>query len=952
MSVRNTSSRAGGYSRIPRVSEASSIPTSTYRLQFHGGFTFADATGILDYLQALGISHVYSSPFFQAGSGSTHGYDVADHSRINPAIGGEERLAEFMAGLRGRGMGQILDFVPNHMGISEPINRWWMDVLENGPCSPYANYFDIEWRPLKQELENRVLLPILGDRYGRVLEKGDFSVVLENGAFFLRYYEAKLPINPRSYPQILDRAAEQLKEFRGTAFHDELRSISTAFGALPQRWHSDLEAIELRAREKEVGKRRLARLVADVPKVGDAIASVIAVLAGQVGAPESFDALHDLLSAQAYRLAYWRVAAEEINYRRFFDINTLAAIRAEIPEVFAAAHERVFKMIEAGEVTGLRIDHIDGLWNPRTYLEQLRDRFPKIPLYLIVEKILAGEEWLPSDWPVHGTTGYEFASDTTALFVDPASEQKLTELYARFADETNLEDLIYEKKLLITRMALAGEVATLGRMLNQLSESDRHHRDFTLNQLTAAVRETIACFPVYRTYVTPERPARDDDRLVILRSVRRARSRNHSIDKPVFDFLARVLLLDFPKNLPEKDREEQIRFALKFQQVSGPVMAKGLEDTAFYIYNRLIALNEVGGEPGRFGLPVTTYHERCAERQRRTPHCLLASSTHDTKRSEDMRARLTVISEFPDDWRKAVLKWADLNAPLKRKVDGRPAPSPNEEYLIYQTLAGVWPLEGLDENSRPGFVTRIQEYMGKAVKEAKLNSSWVEPNEDWENAIHQFVAEILDPEKSRKFLKLLEPFVERLAPIGAINSLAQQVLKCTAPGVPDIYQGSEIWDFSLVDPDNRRPVDYARRQQVMASLEGATPATLLKDWKSGAIKLFITQRLLHLRRESPEFFRAEAVYEGLAPTGMHAGRLVAFKREAESGALAVVVPRLIGALGFPATGKVWKDTALPLAAGTWREVFTGRTILSTGSVLLAEIFGQLPVAVLVGPKAG
>jgi len=921
------------------VSARDSIPKATYRLQFQREFTFAQATAIVDYLQSLGVSHVYSSPFFHA---TTHGYDIADHNRINPALGGEGQYLRFVETLRERDVGHVLDFVPNHMGISGPINRWWMDVLENGPCSAFAEYFDIEWHPLKEELENKVLLPILGDRYGRVLDAGEFKLELEGGAFFLRYYKAKLPLNPRSYPLILQRTAEQLSEFAGLDFHDELISIATALSALPHRSLTDLQTVQLRAREKEVCKRRIDRLLATAPEVAKALDRTLRALEGRVGEPASFDALDELLDAQVYRLAYWRVAAEEINYRRFFDVNELAALRVELPDVFAASHELLFRMIERGDVTGVRIDHIDGLWNPREYLTKLRESAAGKLKYLIVEKILAADEWLPAEWPVEGTTGYEFASEVTGVLIDSTAERSFTEFYARFAEETQLDDLYHEKKLFITRMSMASEMAALGRMLARIAEANRHYRDFTVNQLTAAVRELIACFPVYRTYVEPGHPVRGEDRLTILRSVRKARRRNPSIDRPVFDFLAKVLLLEDADAQSRREYDERIRFVLKFQQCTGPVMAKSIEDTAFYIYARFVALNEVGGEPARFGLSPAQFHARCAERLRRSPHTLLATSTHDTKRSEDVRARLAAISEWPAEWRKAVTKWMDANAALKTEVEGRAAPSPNEEYLLYQTLAGAWPLARFDESARANFVARIQDYMVKALKEAKLNSSWIEPDEEWEKATREFVATILDPQRGRKFLRHFEPFVEKIAPLGAGNSLAQLALKCTAPGVPDFYQGCETWDLTLVDPDNRRPIDYESRRALLAKIEGATAAMLLEDWRSGGVKLFTMRQLLRLRHELEGVF-ANGSYRPLAVAGSHAERLVAFSRSLDAREVAVIVPRLTGPLGFPAIGRVWKDTSVDLAAGRWRDAFFGREIDVAGTARVAELLGEFPV---------
>ena len=932
---------------------AASIPSATYRLQFHREFNFQNAKEILPYLHKLGISHVYSSPYFQASAASQHGYDVADHNRLNPAVGTEADFAQLVAELRRFGMGQVLDFVPNHMGISEPLNRWWMDVLENGPSSPYASHFDIEWQPIKEQLENKVLLPILGDRYGRVLEKGEFRLSLAAGAFYVLYYDTKLPLNPRSYPLILERVASRLGDDDEQEYFQELLSIINSLATLPHRSRTQPDAVSLRAREKEVAKRRLARLFVDVPRAREAVESVLRDLEGKEGVPESFDALDELLERQVYRLSYWRVAAEEINYRRFFDINSLAAIRVEVPEVFAAAHQLVLKMLARDDVTGLRIDHIDGLWNPRAYLERLQQSYSEAsrssgerPLYVVVEKILGPNEWLPPDWPCHGTTGYEFASDLIQLLVDREAAELMDETYSEFSDETSFEDMVYAKKFFVTRMVLASEITLLGHMLDRLSEKNRHYRDFTLDQLTAALRETIACFPIYRTYVEPGRPIRDEDRLVILKTLRKARQRNPSIDKPVFDFLGKVLLLELPPNLTEEEREEHYRFTLKFQQCSGPIMAKGLEDTTFYNFNRLVALNEVGGDPGTFGISPEDFHARCAERARRFPHTLLATATHDTKRGEDARARIAVISEVAVDWRRSVRRWAEENEKHKTSVDGQLAPSRNEEYLIYQTLVGVWPNTALTDESRPEFVGRIQQYMLKALKEAKVNSSWVEPNTEWENATLEFVSAILDPEKGKRFLRTFEAFAQRIAEIGMLNSLTQTALKCCAPGVPDIYQGCELWDLNLVDPDNRRPVDYAQREQLLGTVMESSPEELLSDWRSGRVKLYVLHRLLNLRAEHGELFRVGS-YRALSVEGAHAQRAIAFLREHNGNSIAVAAPRLAGALGVPPLGKAWKSTHLQLPEGIWRNVLTGEEIHSSGTVPMGSVFARFPVACLV-----
>ena len=836
------------------------IPSSTYRLQFNRHFTFAQARALVPYLDALGISDCYVSPYFQAGAESLHGYDITDHNRLNDAIGSREDYDAWVAALRARGMGQVLDFVPNHMGIREPQNLWWADVLENGPSSAYAPFFDIDWQPLKSDLRDKVLIPILGDQYGRVLERAELRVHFESGRFFLRYFEHEFPIAPGTYRHVLEIALAQLAGHKEEDFYAELQSILTALEYLPRRTETNPGRIAERAREKEVIKRRLERRCQEAPLVEKAIEKALTIINGTPGDPRSFDALDALLSDQAYRLAFWRVAAEEINYRRFFDINDLAAIRMELPEVFDETHRLLFDLVATGAVTGLRIDHPDGLYLPNEYFETLQHRaaealaeerasacsghaevssseeaqladggFAKRSIYLVVEKILSGDEQLRSDWPVHGTSGYDFMNDAIGVLVDASAERAITSAFHKFIGHSlQFEHLVYAKKRLVMRFSLANDVNVLGTMFDRISEENRWYRDYTLDTLTLAVHETIACFPVYRTYLAPGRPVSDADRVVIERAVAAAKRRNPAVEESVFNFLRDILLFRFPENLDDAARAEHVHFVLKFQQITGPIMAKGLEDTAFYIYNRLAALNEVGGEPQRFGLTVEGFHRRNAERQKRWPATLLATSTHDTKRSEDVRARMVAISEMAELWRRSLGRWRTLNRRWKRRIDESEAPDGNEEYLLYQTLLGTWPLEPfaeLDDKARGEYVARIQQYMAKALKEAKLNTSWVQPNEAWDAAIAHFIAKILELSPRNRFLESFVPVAEKVAPAGAINSLSQVLLKLTAPGVPDVYQGNEIWDFSLVDPDNRRPVDYLERTKMLDALKGADPGS-------------------------------------------------------------------------------------------------------------------------------
>jgi (1->4)-alpha-D-glucan 1-alpha-D-glucosylmutase len=939
------------------------IPVCTYRLQLNRRFTFAEARALVPYLHALGVSDVYASPYFQASADSLHGYDITDHNKLNAAIGSRADYDAWIAELHEHGMGQLLDFVPNHMGIAEPLNSWWMDVLENGPSSPYAKYFDIDWRPIKSELHDRVLLPILGDQYGRVLERGELKVHFDSGVFYLTYFEHQFPIAPGTYRFILGRALKILANHKWEDFYAELQSIRTALEYLPRRTETDPKKIAERAREKEIIKRRLERRCQEAPAVQQAIERAVEEINGRPGDPRSFDALDELLNAQAYRLAFWRVAAEEINYRRFFDVNHLAAIRQEEGEVFEATHKLLVDLVRTGAVSGLRIDHPDGLYLPRAYCEKLQQRCAEAldikprdrrAIYMIVEKILTGDEPLRADWPVHGTTGYDFASQVAQMLVDQAAETAITNAFRRFIGTSmHYGHLIYAKKRLVMRLALANDVNVLGNMVDRLSEQNRWFRDFTLQALILAVRETIACFPVYRTYVEPGRPVSDEDRQLIERAVISAKRRNPGVEASVFNYLRDVLLLRFPENIDENTRGEHAHFVLKFQQVTAPVMAKGVEDTTFYIYNRLTALNEVGGEPQQFGISIGRFHERNLDRQRNWPASLLATSSHDTKRSEDVRSRILAISELADDWRRSLARWRAVNRRSRKRIEDAEAPDANEEYLLYQTLLGSWPIDQSGAalcDPGPEYVERIQAYMNKALNEAKINTSWIQPNDEWLAAVREFVTGILNAGPKNKFLPLFLPFAEQIARLGAINSLSQLLLKLTSPGVPDIYQGNEIWDFSLVDPDNRRPVHYARRREMLNCLSSSKPEELLRKWPDGRIKMFLTQRALHFRREHVDLFQ-RGNYLPLRANGTFADSCVSFARELNGQWIVIIAPRLSSRIGFPPIGEKWQDTAIEIPESLLpknaRELFTNRQIRFADRRLnIANALSILPFATI------
>lgn len=958
------------------------IPTATYRLQFNRNFTFADAARIVPYLDALGITDCYVSSYLTAIPGSPHGYDIVDPTTLNPDLGTEHDfriLADLLAHHR---MGQILDVVPNHMGISKSCNAWWQDVLENGPSAHYASFFDIDWHPVKAELEGKVLLPILGEQYGTAVENQEIILEYHEGRFFIRYFDYQLPVDPKPSAMIL---ALRLDELISRAQSDdphtqEFQSILTALRHLPARNELDPVRIAERYREKEIIRRRLARIIDESQTVRTFVQENVAIYNGTKGDPKSFDLLDELLSYQVYRLAHWRVASEEINYRRFFDINELAAIHMEDPAVFRSSHQLILQLVKEGAVTGLRIDHVDGLYDPSSYLWQLQtwaktelassDSEVERPLFLVVEKILTREETLPLQWPVYGTTGYDFLTLVNGLFVDGSHEHNFDRLYARFiGNRISFEDHAYESKQLIMRASMSSEINVLGHQLNHLSEMNRRFRDFTLNSLIHAIREIIACFPVYRTYVTPdERPVTDRDRSYIRQAVGRAKRKNPALSGLVFDFVQDILLKQASFH-HERERCDQLQFVMKFQQITGTVMAKGSEDTALYVYNRLVSLNEVGGDPLQFGISVDTFHERIRQRRAQWPASICATSTHDTKRSEDVRARISVLSEIPQAWKTRVLRWSQLNRGYKTEVDGTLAPDRNEEYLLYQTLIGAWPLRMLDDDVYRHFNDRIQAYMAKALKEAKIHTSWVNPNQAYDQAVRDFIEHILARSGPNPFLEDFIPFQGEIARHGLYNSLSQVLLKIAAPGIPDFYQGTELFDFSLVDPDNRRPVDYETRASFLADFHSICGTQgfdrrqfvqeLLATVPDGRIKQYITMVGLHYRRtHAPLFLKGE--YVPLKVDGTKKRHACAFARIYEDQAVVAVVPILVKGLcqetkTFPFDPSVWDDTRVIVPswkpASCYQNLLTGEILTSIEtegkqSLRLADIMGACPVALL------
>lgn len=960
-------------------------PRATYRLQFHKSFTLSDAQPLSAYFDALGIGGIYASPIFTARPGSMHGYDVVNHDAVNPELGAEAAFEGFARALSQRDLGLLMDIVPNHMCIAGSDNVWWNDVLENGPSSPYAKYFDILWTPPKPDLHNKVLLPFLGGQYGQMLESQEIRLAFRDGRFVCDYNSTELPVAPRSWTLVLEPALARLKKILPESHADlmEFESILTALNHLPLQTETDPEAVKVRYREKEIARRRLAALAENSREFRAAVDQTVSELNGHKGEPRSFDRLEAILEDQTYRLCFWRVAADEINYRRFFDISDLAAIRVEEAEVFDAVHRLALRMISQGWVTGLRIDHVDGLLDPVRYLNDLQqkalaavegthpenrgllarffgDRRPS-QFYVVVEKILVGDERLRDDWPASGTTGYDFLNDLNGLYVDGSARRRFNELYARFTGRTQLfPEVLATCKKLIMLIGLASELQVLVTVLDRISEQHRYSRDFTKESLRFALREVIAYFPVYRTYIRAEdrETVSDEDRAVINTAIQEAKNHNPATDASIFDFIQSVLLLQHPEGLSGEQIAERRSFVLRFQQLTSPVMAKGMEDTSFYRHFPLASLNEVGGNPDRFGVSPRQFHAKNTERRHHWPYALLATTTHDTKRGEDVRARINVLSEMPVKWYRAIRRWEAWNRDKKAEIDGRLVPDNNEEYLFYQTLVGTWPAAPLEGAAYGSYVDRIDQYLLKAIKEAKIHTSWIRPNEAYEKAVSAFVRAALDPAADNRFLPDFKDFLAGVLVPGLMNGLSQTVIKLASPGVPDFYQGTELWDFNLVDPDNRRPVDYETRLKLLEEIgkpgdDAERCAELMRRLPDGSVKLYIIKRALDFRRREEKLF-LDGDYAGLSAEGACKNNVVAFARTLGGKTVIAAGARFFLDLSVNEQNRVmeasWRGSLLSLkgaAAGRYRDVLTGLTHdISRGSIPLAVLFSHLPVALL------
>jgi (1->4)-alpha-D-glucan 1-alpha-D-glucosylmutase len=874
-------------------------PTSTYRIQLNKRFDFDAATRLLPYLKELGIDHLYCSPYLQAAPGSTHGYDVVNHTRVNEELGGASGLDRLCTELETDGMRQMLDIVPNHMAITGRENPWWWDVLENGPSSPYAAFFDVDWEPPERRLHNMMLMPVLEDQYGTLLSAGKLSIVREGDSFMVKVGDRVFPLGPRSLRFVLS-AANRVYE------NSLISYLADAFGELSSPGSTDRATIVRRNRDRKIFGAMLKRLLEEDPTAVRAIDQALS----QISADKS--QLHEVLEAQNYRLAYWRMAARDLGYRRFFDITTLVGLRMENVQVFDATHQLILKWVSEGRLAGLRIDHPDGLRDPFGYLQRLRNACPKT--WIVAEKILSGSERLRDSWPIDGSTGYDFMNLVGRVLIDPAGDEPMTSTYRDFSGETaDLAAMVRAKKQLAMRGSLGSDINRLTAQFLDVCEADINHRDYSRHDIHEVLRAALACLNVYRTYAREPREIAPEDERLILDTIAAAKTYRPDLDHRLFDFLGEILRL-------RVESQTAVELAMRFQQVAAAVMAKGLEDTAFYSFNRMIALNDVGGDPATFATTPAAFYQWCREIQKKWPRTMLATSTHDTKRSEDVRARLFVLSELPELWQAKVKEWAELN----RQHRTRDFPDRNFEYHLYQNLVGAWPIEE----------DRMLKYAEKAMREAKIFTSWTDQNEEYESAVRNFIEKLYD---DSAFRRSLDDFVAGIVEPGRVNSLTQTLIKLTAPGVPDFYQGCELWDYSLVDPDNRRPVDFECRRALLKQLDGATPEQVMERAGEGLPKLWLVKQGLALRRRHPEWFGGGADFHPMRGRGRRSDHVIAYAR---AGSVIAVAPRLVVKLGGD-----WHGTMFAIPEGEWTNRLTGESYRG-GAVAMADLLRRFPVALL------
>lgn len=927
------------------------IPTATYRIQLQSEFNFEAAKAIIPYLAELGITDLYASPIFKARKGSSHGYDVVDPTQINPELGTPEQFDALVNEIKGYDMGWIQDIVPNHMAYDSQ-NLWLMDVLENGPDSEAFDYFDIDWEHPYEDFKGRVLTPMLGNFYGECLKDGEIQLQYNERGLSVNYYSLKLPVRIESYALFLSQNMGQLARELGRRHPDFIKLLGLMY--LIKNVPSETTGKE-RYDQIAFVRGLLWELYTENHEVKEFIDGNVKLFNGEKGNPESFNLLDHLLTEQFYRLSFWKVGAEEINYRRFFTVNELISVKIQELKIFNKSHALVSKLVDEGKVTGLRIDHIDGLYDPTEYLKRLREKVGE-DVYITVEKILELDEQLPSAWQVEGTSGYDFLIYVNGIFCRTESEQKFTDFYKAFSRiEAPYEQLSIEKKQLIVDKNLAGDVDNLAQILKRIASQSRLGIDFTMNGLKRTLSEVLTLFPVYRTYVNGDGITKDDS-YYIQHVIEDARGRIPLLLNEL-NFIEKILLLDWQDGLTDEQKGLRLHFIMRLQQLTGPLMAKGIEDTLFYVYNRLLALNEVGGNPQKFGITLHEFHEFNQQQNTAWPHKMNATATHDTKRGEDVRSRLNVLSEIPDEWEKQVKRWSEINRSQKKDIKGRIIPVSNDEYFLYQTLVGSYPF---DEQENTAFVERVKDYMLKSVREAKLHTAWLRPDTDYEEGFLEFVEKVLDPSESNQFLKEFLPFQKWVAGYGIFNSLSQVLLKYTAPGVPDTYQGTELWELSMVDPDNRRPVDYPQRMAFLKDIKEkakidnlALIEELLSTKEDGRIKLFLTHKLLQARKENLAVFQ-KGEYLPLEVKGAWKEHIMAFVRRFGNKSIITIVPRFFTSLvqpgEYPFGESVWGDTQLQIPQGLpshWRDIITEQTISGSSELAIAQILQHFPVALLL-----
>jgi (1->4)-alpha-D-glucan 1-alpha-D-glucosylmutase len=924
------------------------IPVASYRLQLNRNFDFAAAEAIVPYLSELGITDIYASPILKAREGSVHGYDVLDPNQINPELGGMAGFEKLHRAVKKQDLGWIQDFVPNHMAY-DGQNWMLMDVLENGPSSRYSRHFDFQWDHPFKAFKGKLLAPFLGKFYGECLEEGEITLKYDAAGFSINYYSIRLPLKIETYSIPLSLHLDELRD-RLESGHPDLVKIFGVLYAIKNL--PTIETMEDRYDQIRFIKQMLWDLYETSDEIRNFMNRNLEIFNGQKGIPESYTLLDHLLAEQSFRLLFWKVATEEINYRRFFNVNDLISLRIEDPTVFQDIHSLLFQLLEREWITGLRIDHVDGLYDPTGYLKNLRHSAGDT--YLVVEKILELDEKLPSFWPVEGTTGYDFLGHVNALFCDRRNKSKFTDVYCRFTKlSMDYRRLVIEKKRLFIGRHMAGDIDRIAQLLKQISSRDRRGVDLTLYALKRALVELLALFPVYRTYVNREFYS-EFDREIMQGSIQEAIDRSPELLREL-EFIEKFLMLHFPEELQEEEKDQWMHFVMRFQQLTAPIMAKGFEDSTFYVYNRLISLNEVGGNPDRFGISKAEFHDFNKDRIEKWPHTLNTTSTHDTKRGEDVRARLNVLSELGEEWEKNLRHWSKLNRPAKKKVNRKFIPDKNDEYFLYQTILGALPFS---KEEYPEFLNRLKGYVIKAVREAKIHTAWLKPDAEYENAYLAFVEEILRFEEGNAFLNSFLPFQQKISFYGVFNSLSQVVLKITSPGVPDVYQGTELWDFSLVDPDNRRPVDFQKRENLLKQIKRkeeedvvAQIEDMLQHPQDGLVKLFTLYKCLKARQEHVSIFeRGDYIPLKIEGKRDHA---IAFQRQREKDCSITIVPRRVSTLFQEGEGpygeKVWGDSRVLLKtnSSTWRNIFTNEVLPGEGSLRLSEIFRHFPVAVLI-----